>query len=335
MINVSYDAEYNAVVVEFVGNVDAAQTKRLFLELDKILPKGRKGFKLLSDLSAVDTMEPEVENELGKAMEYFNARGVLEVFRVLPDPDLDIAFSVLSGAHYAKGVRIHTVRSREEARMLLRCVALVPDRTALLIVDPYNDFMSEGGKFYEATKETAEAGGFYDHMRMLIPAIREARIRVVIVPHRRWREGDYKGWKCLNPTQLKLNQARGFAAGSWGGEFHPDFGPRDGDVVAIEHWEQSGFVNTDLDAQLKQRGIEKIILAGMVANTCVEGTARHGVELGYQVTLVKDAVAAFDSEGMRAANEVDGPRFAHAIMTTGELLERVAESTPLAHETHA
>ena len=37
------------------------------------------------------------------------------------------------------------------------------DRTALLIVEPYNDFMSEGGKFYEATKETAETVGFYDN----------------------------------------------------------------------------------------------------------------------------------------------------------------------------
>ena len=45
------------------------------------------------------------------------------------------------------------------------------DRTALLIVDPYNDFMSEGGKFYEATRATAEAVGFYDNMRKLIRAI--------------------------------------------------------------------------------------------------------------------------------------------------------------------
>jgi hypothetical protein len=48
------------------------------------------------------------------------------------------------------------------------------DHTALLIVDPYNDFMSEGGKLYEATKETAQAAGFYDNMHKLIPAIRAA-----------------------------------------------------------------------------------------------------------------------------------------------------------------
>jgi len=91
-------------------------------------------------------------------------------------------------------------------------------------------------------------------------------------------------------------------------------------VVVLEHWAQSGFANTDLDAHLTQRGIEKLILVGMVANTCVEGTARFGIELGYHVTLMKDATAAFSQDGMHAAHEVNGLRFAHAILTTEELL---------------
>jgi nicotinamidase-related amidase len=119
---------------------------------------------------------------------------------------------------------------------------------------------------------------------------------------------------------VATNQGQHFAAGTWGGEFRPEFAPRDGDVVVQEHWSQSGFANTDLDAQLTQRGIEQIILVGMVANTCIESTARFGMELGYHVTLIKDATAAFDQEGMRAAHEVNGPRYAHAILTTEELL---------------
>ncbi len=194
------------------------------------------------------------------------------------------------------------------------------DQTALLIVDPYNDFMSEGGKYYERTKETADAAGFYANMRKLIPAIRAAHIQGVIVPHHRWREGDFKGWKRMNPSQIGVNQTQGFAAGTRGGEFHPEFGPRDGDVVVHEHWGQSGFANTDLDAQLKQREIQEIILVGMIANTCVESTARFGMELGYRVTLVKDATAAFNREGMHTAHKVNGPSFAHAILTTVELL---------------
>jgi nicotinamidase-related amidase len=58
----------------------------------------------------------------------------------------------------------------------------------------------------------------------------------------------------------------------------------------------------------------------MVANTCVEGTARLGMELVYHITRVKDATAAFGREGMHAAHEVNGPYFAHAILITDELL---------------
>jgi nicotinamidase-related amidase len=88
----------------------------------------------------------------------------------------------------------------------------------------------------------------------------------------------------------------------------------------LEHWGQSGFANTDLDSQLKQLGIEKIILVGFVANTCIESTARFGMELGYHVTLINNTTAALEQEGMHAAYEVNGPRFAHAILTTEDLL---------------
>ena len=50
------------------------------------------------------------------------------------------------------------------------------DRTALLIVDPYNDFMSEGGKLYEAIKPTADASGMFDNLRKIIPAARAAKV---------------------------------------------------------------------------------------------------------------------------------------------------------------
>jgi nicotinamidase-related amidase len=200
------------------------------------------------------------------------------------------------------------------------------ENTGLLIVDPYNDFMSEGGKLYERTKETAESVGFYDNMRKVIAAVRAAHIQIIIVPHHRWREGDYKGWKHMNPTQIRSNESKVFAAGTWGGEFHPEFGPHESDVVVLEHWAQSGFANTDLDSQLKQRGIQKIILVGMIANTCIEATARLGMELGYHVTLVKDAIAALSHEGMHAALEVNGPLFTHAILTTKKLLTMLPSS---------
>lgn len=60
------------------------------------------------------------------------------------------------------------------------------------------------------------------------------------------------------PIQIRIQENHTFAKGGWGGEFHPDFIPRHGDVVIKEHWTQSGFANTDLDFQLKQRGITHV-----------------------------------------------------------------------------
>ena len=78
------------------------------------------------------------------------------------------------------------------------------ERTALLFVDPYNDFLSEGGKIYPRIKPVADEVGLLDNLRRLDRAVREAGIQVVIVPHRRWEPGDYEAWDHPNPTQRSI-----------------------------------------------------------------------------------------------------------------------------------
>jgi nicotinamidase-related amidase len=82
---------------------------------------------------------------------------------------------------------------------------------------------------------------------------------------------------------------------------------------------QSGLANTDLDFRLKQRRIFKVIVIGLLANTCIESTSRFAMDLGYHVTLVNDATAAFSKEMMHGAHDLNGPSFAHKILTTAEL----------------
>ncbi|NUP77246.1 MAG: cysteine hydrolase [Nonomuraea sp.] len=198
-----------------------------------------------------------------------------------------------------------------------------PGRTGVLLVDPYNDFLSEGGKTWPRLKEVAESVGLLDHLRAVVTAAREAGIRVFVVPHRRWEPGDYDDWEHPNPTQRGIQERHTFAKGTWGGEFHPDLLPRDGDIVVKEHWAQSGFANTDLDLLLRQHGITHVVLVGLIANTCLESTGRYAMELGYHVTLVRDATAAFSPEMLHAAHDLNGPTYAHAILTTDDLLTAI------------
>jgi len=173
--------------------------------------------------------------------------------------------------------------------------------TAFLIIDPYNDFISEGGKIWERIKGVAEANDCIAHMLQLLATARQTGLRIFYAMHHRYRPGDYETWKYIAPIQKAAWASKVFEYGTWGGEFRSEFAPQPGDIVAQEHWCSSGFANTDLDLQLKRHGIQKLVVAGLIAHTCVESTVRFAVELGYDVTVVKDATADYSDEFMRAA----------------------------------
>jgi ureidoacrylate peracid hydrolase len=127
--------------------------------------------------------------------------------------------------------------------------------TALVLIDPYNDFISKGGKLWDRIKSVAEANDCIAHMLQLLTAARQTGVRVFFAMHRRYRPGDYETWKHIAPIQKAAWSRKTFEYGSWGGEFRAEFAPRSGDIVAQEHWCSSGFANTDLDLQLKRHGI--------------------------------------------------------------------------------
>jgi nicotinamidase-related amidase len=92
----------------------------------------------------------------------------------------------------------------------------------------------------------------------------------------------------------------------------------------MEHWCSSGFANTDLDYQLKRHGIERLIVIGLIAHTCIEATVRFAAELGYDVTVVKDATADYSDEMMHAALDINLPNYASAIVTTQEMVDAIS-----------
>ena len=201
--------------------------------------------------------------------------------------------------------------------------------TALLIIDPYNDFISQGGKIWDRIKNVAEANNCVPNMSEVMNASRKAGIRVFYALHHRYRPGDYETWKYIAPIQKAGWRSKVFENGTWGGEVHTEFAPQPGDIVAQEHWCSSGFANTDLDLQLKKHGIHQLIVIGLIAHTCVESTVRFAAELGYDVTLVKDATADYGDEFMHAALVTNLPHYASAIVTTKEAVELLSGAKAL------
>ena len=195
---------------------------------------------------------------------------------------------------------------------------------ALLVIDPYNDFISEGGKIWARIKAVAEGNDCVHHMSQVLDAARKAGIPVFYALHRRYRPGDYETWRWIAPIQKAAWKSRAFEYGTWGGELRQEFAPRAGDVVALEHWGSSGFANTDLDLQLKRHGIHQLVVMGLIAHTCLEATVRYAAELGYDVTVVKDATASYSDREMHAALEVNIPNYASAIVTASQVVDAMA-----------
>ena len=195
------------------------------------------------------------------------------------------------------------------------------ESSALLVIDPYNDFISDGGKIWSRIRAVAEAHKCVANMLEVLRAARQARLRVFYALHRRYRPGDYETWTYLAPIQRAARASKAFENGTWGGEVHKGFEPAADDIVASEHWCSSGFANTDLDLLLKRHGIRQLIVIGLIAHTCVEATVRFAAELGYDVTMVTDATADYSDDEMQAALHVNIPNYASALVTTGELVD--------------
>lgn len=89
--------------------------------------------------------------------------------------------------------------------------------TALLLIDPYNDFLADDGKLWRQVAATKGAQGLHHNMKAVIDAARGAGITVFIVPHHRYAPGDLDHWD--HPSPYLQASARGlvFEKGGKGG----------------------------------------------------------------------------------------------------------------------
>jgi nicotinamidase-related amidase len=172
--------------------------------------------------------------------------------------------------------------------------------TALVITDPQNDFLSTEGVTWGLVGESVTENGTIDHIEELVRAARAAGVRVFVSPHYYYpTDGDWQfGGTIENvmheigmfsrPGALTLDGFEGSGA-DWLERFKPWL--TDGQTVIASPHKVYGPASNDLSLQLRKRGVDKVILAGMSANLCVESHLRQLLEDGFDVTVVKDATA--------------------------------------------
>lgn len=210
-------------------------------------------------------------------------------------------------------------------------------RTALVVIDPQIDFMSPKGAAWSAVGESVTEQNLVPNLVKLFKAAKQARITVAISPHY-YYPYDHK-WKFAGPLEILQHKLGMFDrkgplildgfAGS-GAEFMEEFKPfvNDGHTIICSPHKLYGPQANDLVLQLRKQRIDQIILAGMAANLCVESHLRHLMEVGLEVAVVRDAIAAPkfpEGDGYLAAL-INFRFIANALWTTEETVSRLTRS---------
>ena len=208
-------------------------------------------------------------------------------------------------------------------------MAIDHDRTAVVITDPQNDFLSPEGVTWGLVGKSVEANGTVENIETLMKNAKQAGLPVFVSPHY-YYPTDH-GWKFGGAVETMMHAVnmfdrtgalttKGFkgSGADWLERYKPYL--EDGKTVVANPHKVYGPETNDLVLQLRKRGVDKVILAGMSANLCVEAHLRELLEQGFEVAVVKDATAAAQAPGLDGyAAALANFRFlANAMWTTEE-----------------
>lgn len=211
------------------------------------------------------------------------------------------------------------------------------ERTALVITDPQNDFLSPDGVTWGVVGESVTANNTVKNLETLFRVANKNGVPLFISPHY-YYPTDH-GWKFVGALEMLMHNINMFdrkgalnldgfenSGADWLEQYKKYI--NNGATVITSPHKVYGPETNDLVLQLRKRGIDKVILAGMSANLCVEAHMRELLEQGFEVAVVKDATAAAivpDGNGYESAL-VNFRFIANAVWTTEEAVKNINDS---------
>lgn len=165
-----------------------------------------------------------------------------------------------------------------------------PRKSAVVVVDVSNDFVYEGGVIAGAGGPAymSSAQRTLGPLTRLLEAARRSGATVIYTTDTHGPD-DYELRK-WPPHSMR---------GTWNSEICPAIAPQPGDVT-LEKTTYSGFVSTELDKVLRERGIETLIITGLTTDCCCRHTSGDAFQRGYELFWVTDAMSAFTPEAHEA-----------------------------------
>jgi nicotinamidase-related amidase len=205
--------------------------------------------------------------------------------------------------------------------------------TAVVVIDPQNDFLSEEGATWQLVGDSVTENNTIENIERLFKAAKNNGFEVFVSPHY-YYPTDH-GWKFGGTVEKIMHEINMFGRGGalsldgfrgsgadWLERYKPFI--EDGKTIVASPHKVYGPENNDLVLQLRKRNIGKVVLAGMSANLCVESHLRELLEQGFEVTVVKDATAGARHPELGDGYEsalVNFGYMANAVLSTDELVE--------------
>jgi nicotinamidase-related amidase len=205
--------------------------------------------------------------------------------------------------------------------------------TAVVVIDPQNDVLSEKGVSWDLVGDSVKENKTVENIERIFKTAKQNGFEVFISPHY-YYPTDY-GWKFAGTLEQMVFESKEFlrsgalsldgfsgSGADWLDRFKPFI--EDGKTIVVSPHKVFGPQSNDLVLQLRRRSISKVILAGMLANLCVESHLREFAEQGFEVVVVKDATAAPRhpdlGDGYKAAL-INFGYVANAVLSTDEVVE--------------
>ncbi len=207
------------------------------------------------------------------------------------------------------------------------------NNTALLVTDPQNDFLSEQGVTWELVGDSVKENRTIENIERLFKTAKDNGYDVFVSPHYYYPTD--KGWMFGGTIEKIMHEINMFGRKSalslegfqgsgadWLERYKPYI--EDGKTIIASPHKVYGPESNDLALQLRKRGIDKVILAGMSANLCVEAHLRELLEQGFEVAVVKDATAGARHPELGDGYEAAMANFgyiANAVLSTDEIVD--------------
>jgi nicotinamidase-related amidase len=190
-------------------------------------------------------------------------------------------------------------------------------KTAIVLIEPQNDFLKPGGTMYQYIKEQLAKRNVIANLQNLLTKARQKGIKIFYVPFHPFEKGfpELKkgGPACAGLRGLEMKMKADWGTGAWlkgtpGPEIIEELTPQKGDIIVEGKKTLDAFHSTALDYLLRANEIEYVAFAGFHTNWCVESSARSAYDKGYRVIVLADCTGTDTEEEQKYAETYIFPK---------------------------